>query len=229
MTNMLVYFLFISLTLFMARCHSYERGLAGTWTSKSKSVFTGSGFYDHVRDVMFPPKLTGVSYSFTDDGYFEESLYRVSSNPTTPECSVAVMQWQHGSYQKLDNGSLLLIPIPSDGRQIFSDPCASLTSRYTRFSVKELIIKYEVIFDPYYKEYKLLLYQFDGTPVQPLYFVHYPPRMLPTTTLTPHSVRILQKRSFIFHSSSFLLPITDYFCWVGILMIFLGTLGYYIF
>ncbi|EMR08099.1 hypothetical protein PNEG_03539 [Pneumocystis murina B123] len=227
--NTPIYLLFIALTLFMAGCHSYERGLAGTWTSKSKSVFTGPEFYDPIRDVMFPPRLTGISYSFTDDGYFEESLYRVSSNPTAPECSVAVMQWQHGLYQKLDNGSLLLNPIPSDGRQIFSDPCAGLTSRYTRFSVKELIIKYEVILDPYYKEYKLLLYQFDGTPVQPLYFVHFPPKMLPTVTLTPLSTRILQKRSFESHFFSFLTFNTNYICWIGILMILLGTFGYYIF
>ncbi|KAG5440432.1 hypothetical protein PCK2_000565 [Pneumocystis canis] len=179
---------------------------------------------------MFPPKLTGISYSFTDDGFFEESLYRVSSNrnevlATTPECSTAVMQWQHGTFQILDNGSLLLTPIPDDGRQIFSDPCFSVTSRYTRFSVRELMIKYDVTLDPYYNEYKLQLYQFDGTPVQPLYLAYFPPQMLPTTTLNP----VLQKnykRSLKPSSPSFVTPDSNYILWIGIFMILLGTIVY---
>lgn len=224
---MLVYTLIVLLVLFITGSCSYERSLAGTWTSKSKSVFTGSGFYDPVQDKMFPPKLTGVSYSFTDDGYFEESLYRVNTNPTMPECSISVMQWQHGTYKKFSNGSLLLDPISSDGRQIFSNPCLSLSSRYTRFSVKELMIKYEIVFDPYYKQYKLLLYQFDGTPVQPLYLAYFPPLMHPTTTLTPVSRKKPQKRSDV--GLSFLDILNpDYICWIGVIMILLGTVGYFL-
>ena len=29
---------------------------------------------------MFEPNLTGISYSFTDDGYYEEAYYRAISN-----------------------------------------------------------------------------------------------------------------------------------------------------
>jgi len=38
------------------------------------------GFYDPVNDKMFEPPLTGFSYSFTDDGFFEEAYYRAISN-----------------------------------------------------------------------------------------------------------------------------------------------------
>ncbi|KAG5439124.1 hypothetical protein PCANB_001423 [Pneumocystis canis] len=212
--GVLIHLSYILLVLLITGCCLQERSLTGTWTSKSRSVFTGPEFYDPVRDMMFPPKLTGISYSFTDDGFFEESLYRVRSNPTTPECSISVMQWQHGTFQILDNGSLLLIPIPSDGRQIFSDPCLSETSRYTRFNVKELMSKYEITLDPYYNEYKLQLYQFDGAPVQPLYLAYFPPQMLPTTTLNP-IFRKNYKRSLESPIPSSVYPDYNYVLWIG--------------
>ena len=34
------------------------------------------GFYDPVADRLIEPELTGISYSFTDDGYYEEAYYR---------------------------------------------------------------------------------------------------------------------------------------------------------
>ncbi len=40
------------------------------------------GFYDPVNEKIFEPSLTGFSYSFTDDGYFEEAYYRAISNRT---------------------------------------------------------------------------------------------------------------------------------------------------
>lgn len=71
--------------------------LTGTWSSKSNTVFTGpvshfpayhrlkytnlsQDFYDPVIEDMKEPRLTGTSFSFTDDGYFEEALYLVISN-----------------------------------------------------------------------------------------------------------------------------------------------------
>lgn len=38
------------------------------------------GFYDPVNEKMFEPSLTGISYSFTDDGFYEEAYYRAISN-----------------------------------------------------------------------------------------------------------------------------------------------------
>lgn len=56
---------------------------------------------------------------------------------SNPECPKAVMQWQHGTYSVKSNGSLVLTPFASDGRQLFSDPCAGDTSVYTRYNQTE--------------------------------------------------------------------------------------------
>lgn len=45
--------------------------------------------------------------------------------------------------------------------------------------------KYEVLVDPYHNIPRLNLYQFDGSPLAPMYQVYKPPEMLPTTTLNP--------------------------------------------
>jgi hypothetical protein len=47
------------------------------------------------------------------------------------------MQWQHGSYEKLANGSLHLKPIKVDGRQLYSDPCQYKNSVFTRYNATE--------------------------------------------------------------------------------------------
>ena len=45
--------------------------------------------------------------------------------------------------------------------------------------------KYEVVTDDYHKIKRLNLYEFDGTPIMPLYIAYTTPKMLPTTTLNP--------------------------------------------
>jgi hypothetical protein len=47
------------------------------------------------------------------------------------------MQWQHGSYSLEPNGSLVLTPIPSDGRQLSSNPCVGNSAAYTRYNQTE--------------------------------------------------------------------------------------------
>ena len=49
-----------------------DPALVGTWTTSSRQVFTGPGFYDPSSETMFEPSLTGFSYSFTSDGCYEE-------------------------------------------------------------------------------------------------------------------------------------------------------------
>lgn len=39
-------------------------------------------FYDPIDDVMKEPRLPGISFSFSADGYFEEASYIVISNRT---------------------------------------------------------------------------------------------------------------------------------------------------
>ena len=45
--------------------------------------------------------------------------------------------------------------------------------------------QYEVLRDPYHGVQRLNLYQFDGTPMQPMYLAFKPPQMLPTQTMNP--------------------------------------------
>ncbi|KZM21052.1 Reversal of tor2 lethality [Ascochyta rabiei] len=159
--------------------------LVGTWTSKSNSTFTGDGFYDPVNDHFTEPKHTGISYSFSADGFFEESYYRAVANPTEPKCPKGIIQWQHGKFQKLADGSLKLSPIKVDGRQMDSNPCLYKNSIYTRYNISETFKRYEVRVDDYHKIKRLNLYKFDGSPMMPLYIAFTTPKMLPTTTLNP--------------------------------------------
>ncbi|KAI9821249.1 MAG: Reversal of tor2 lethality [Pycnora praestabilis] len=159
--------------------------LVGTWSTKSNKVFTGPGFYDPTNEKMFEPSLTGFSYSFTADGYYEEAYYRAVSNPTQPQCPQGIMQWQHGQYYQAANGSLILTPFAVDGRQLLSNPCSYQQSIYTRYNQSELLQRYEVYTDPYHNILRLNLYEFNGAPLNPMYLAYSPPQMLPTQTLNP--------------------------------------------
>ncbi|KAL8812778.1 MAG: hypothetical protein Q9200_000787 [Gallowayella weberi] len=161
--------------------------LTGTWTTKSRKVFTGPGFYDPVNEKMFEPALTGFSYSFTDDGFYESAYYRAGSNPTTPDCPTGIIQWQHGKYYKASNGSLILNPFAVDGRQLMSDRCTYENAVYTRYHQQEIFKHYEVLSNPYDKAQRLNLYGWDGAPMNPMYLAYKPPQMLPTQTLNPTS------------------------------------------
>ncbi|MCJ1400891.1 Reversal of tor2 lethality [Xylographa trunciseda] len=161
-----------------------QSDLVGTWSTKSRSVFTGPGFYDPVNEKMFEPALPGIAYSFTADGHYEEAYYRAISNPQNPTCPQGIIQWQHGTFQKLTNGSLVLTPFGVDGRQLQSTPCLS-QSIYTRYNQSELFTSYLVYSDPYHNIPRLDLFQFNGAPLAPMYLAYNPPQMLPTQTLNP--------------------------------------------
>lgn len=183
-----------SITTFILLCLSLinscttqlvDDGLVGTWTTKSKAVFTGPGFYNPVTDKLTEPSHPGISYSFTADGHYEQAYYRAISNPQQPACPSAMMQWQHGTYTLEGNGSLILIPFAVDGRQVMSSPCSYSQSIYTRYHQPELIKRYEVLIDPFHNVKRLNLYRFDGSPMHPMYLAYSPPQMLPTSTLNP--------------------------------------------
>ncbi|KAF2722481.1 ROT1-like protein [Polychaeton citri CBS 116435] len=163
----------------------YPSDLVGTWSSKSNRTLTGPGFYDPLNEKLIEPSHTGISYSFTADGHFEEAYYRAVANPTDPKCPSGIMQWQHGKWQMNSTGSLILEPIAVDGRQLMSSPCEFDTSIYTRYNQSETFERYSVYTDPYHNVPRLDLFQFNGAPMQPLYLAFSPPQMLPTTTLNP--------------------------------------------
>lgn len=169
--------------------------LEGTWTSKSNTVFTGPGFYDPVDELLIEPDLPGISYSFTSDGHYEEALYRITSDSVNHSCAIASLLYQHGTYEILSNGSVVLTPIAVDGRQLLSDPCSisgvgdkktnGKNSVYTRYVQPTFFKKFQVQVSSYHGRYQLQIYQFDGSKMQPLYLTYRPPLMLPTYALNP--------------------------------------------
>jgi hypothetical protein len=46
------------------------------------------GFYNPVADEFIEPSLTGISYSFTPDGFYEEAYYRAIANRMSRRASV---------------------------------------------------------------------------------------------------------------------------------------------
>ncbi|KAL1969839.1 hypothetical protein VTN77DRAFT_7348 [Rasamsonia byssochlamydoides] len=222
-------------SLFLTAQAAVDPQLTGTWSSKSRKVITGPGFYDPISDRLKEPPLTGISYSFTDDGYYEEAYYRAIAQPSNPECAEGLMQWQHGTYSLEPNGSLVLTPFTSDGRQLISNPCAGEYASYTRYNQTEVFKSYSVYTDPFHNVPRLDLYEFDGTPMQPLYLVYKPPEMLPTTTLNPTvmvtaTVKAKAKRDAVFgetpHQDTFLRRLDsatlDRWWWIGVIMTSLG-------
>jgi len=226
---------------------SIDPNLVGTWSTKSHSVFTGPGFYDPVTEKMTEPALTGISYSFTADGYYEEAYYRAISNPTSPSCPAGIMQWQHGTYVQLSNGSLVLTPFSVDGRQLLSQPCQSGNSVFTRYNQSELFERYSVYTDPYHNVLRLDLYQFNGAAMNPMYIAYSPPQMLPTSTLNPTTASTTAgskstsssklRRSFTGENTQPLKKRTvtnktglmdaDNWWWVGVGLTAIGSVGYF--
>jgi hypothetical protein len=134
------------------------------------------------------PNVTGISYSFTDDGYFEEAQYRFLANglsrfhfcciklkliPTTcnatvgssPQCVEAVVIWQHGRYTILPNNSIALDPsvFAADGRVQVQNPCSATTKLLTYYQQPVLFAGWEMAIDLNRAAYSMQLLRFDGS------------------------------------------------------------------
>ncbi|KAJ5220712.1 uncharacterized protein N7469_009599 [Penicillium citrinum] len=205
--------------------------LVGTWTTKSKQVITGPGFYDPINDKFFEPNLTGISYSFDGKGHYEEAFYRAIANPTDPSCPSGILQFQHGSYSVSADGSMVLHPIASDGRQLLSEPCKQSTASYTRYNNTELFKSFSVYVDPYHDILRLDLTQSTGTIMHPMFLAYRPPKMLPTNTLNPVPTDSKKKRDL--SGSDLHLVIKeelinpDRWWWFGVLATSLGGAAFF--
>ncbi|THH05900.1 hypothetical protein EW145_g4463 [Phellinidium pouzarii] len=155
--------------------------LQGTWSTGAQNVVTGSGFANPANESFIYPKTTGKSYSFTNDGFFEIARYQFTSNGTTPSCIIGTLDWSHGTYEILDNGSIITTPF-GDGYQQVQDPCAANSNLIQNFNFTELYQSWRIFQDPV-TGYKLHLFEFDGTPVEPQFQVSNQPNMLPTQIL----------------------------------------------
>lgn len=158
--------------------------LTGTWSSGSMAVRTGSGFSNPANKSFTYPKTTGVSYSFSDDGFYEISRYRFNSNGSEPTCITGVIGWVHGRYALQPNGSLIMTPL-GDGYQQIQDPCAAVSNFIEDYNLTELYQSWRIFQDITTTPpvFKLHLFQFDGAPLAPQFQVSAQPIMLPTRLL----------------------------------------------
>ncbi|KAH7885070.1 chaperone for protein-folding within the ER, fungal-domain-containing protein [Phlebopus sp. FC_14] len=162
----------------------------GTWASGSQNVVTGSGFAQPANVSFIYPSTTGLSYSFTTDGFYEIARYRMTGNGSIPNCITGVMNWVHGTYVLQPNGSITMTPF-GDGYQQIQDPCAAISNFIENYNDTELYQLWNIYQDPV-KGYVLQMYQFDGTPLPPQYLMTTSPNMLPTQPLrnvTPPSTQ----------------------------------------
>ncbi|CUM66089.1 uncharacterized protein PRCAT00003743001 [Priceomyces carsonii] len=214
------------------------KDLVGTWSSKSNTVFTGPGFYDPVDELLIEPDLPGISYSFTEDGHYEEALYRITSDAKNHSCAVATLSFQHGTYELKSNGSIILTPIAVDGRQLLSEPCGDYetSSQYSRYEQATWFKSFLVYVNSYHGRYTLQLFQFDGSKMQPLYLAYRPPLMLPTSALNPTDKesetkstlsekvkRSLENQYRTTARKDFSNENYDFYWWIGVSMLAVGS------
>ncbi|CAE6412286.1 unnamed protein product [Rhizoctonia solani] len=157
--------------------------IQGTWSSGSQHVQTGPNFANPLNSSFIYPSTAGISYSFTDDGFWEQALYRFVSNATMPNCIKGIVIFQHGTYELNSNGSISLTPFGQDGRIQVQDPCAAVSNIITLYNQTEYMVQWRIFRDPTYGP-KLHLFQYDGAPLAPMFQVYNPPQMLPTRVLS---------------------------------------------
>lgn len=171
--------------------------LEGTWSS-NVAVSTGNDFCVPAEMRFNYPNNTGISYSFTNTGFFEEAQYRYQSNATNPACIQATIYWQHGRYQLNSNGSMTLIPFSTDGRIQVQNRCAAVTNIITYYDQHTVMQDWGITVEPSTGRYRLILNRFDGAKLPYMYLIAKPPNMLPTQILTGRNASgqtITRKRS----------------------------------
>ncbi|WWC71870.1 uncharacterized protein I206_105829 [Kwoniella pini CBS 10737] len=157
--------------------------LEGTWTSNA-AISTGGTFCVPAEMKFDYPTNTGMSFSFTNTGFFEEAQYRYNSNASNPSCIQAVLIWQHGTYTLEDDGSMKMTPFSSDGRVQVQDPCAATTDIITYYNEPTTMTDWGIIVDPDTGNYQLRLNRYDGAKLPYMNLIAKPPNMLPTQVLT---------------------------------------------
>ncbi|KJA23290.1 hypothetical protein HYPSUDRAFT_137963 [Hypholoma sublateritium FD-334 SS-4] len=168
--------------------------IVGTWSSGSKAVQTGSGFAAPANMTFNYPKTTGISYSFSADGFYEIARYRFNSNGSEPTCITGVIGWVHGTYTLNTNGSISMVPL-GDGFQQIQDPCAANSNFVESYNLTEYYQSWRIFQDPT-QGFKLHMFQFDGSPLAPQFLVSATPNMLPTENLlTAASSSSVSRRS----------------------------------
>ncbi|KAH9048740.1 chaperone for protein-folding within the ER, fungal-domain-containing protein [Lactarius hengduanensis] len=155
--------------------------IGGTWASGSKNVITGSSFVNPANVSFIYPPTTGISFSFSEDGFYEIARYRMNGNGSSPQCITGVMNWAHGTFKYNDNGSMTMYPF-GDGFQQIQAPCSATSNFLENYNDTELFQLWQIFIDPTDGP-KLHMYQFDGSPLPPMFLISTTPNMLPTQPL----------------------------------------------
>ncbi|KAH9010458.1 chaperone for protein-folding within the ER, fungal-domain-containing protein [Lactarius pseudohatsudake] len=155
--------------------------IGGTWASGSKNVITGSSFVNPANVSFIYPPTTGISFSFSEDGFYEIARYRMNGNGSSPQCITGIMNWAHGTFRYNDNGSMTMYPF-GDGFQQIQAPCSATSNFLENYNDTELYQLWQIFIDPTDGP-KLHMYQFDGSPLPPMFLISTTPNMLPTQPL----------------------------------------------
>ncbi len=169
---------------------------------RSGHVLTGLNFYDPANNSFIYPTTAGQSYSFTNDGYWEQALYLYNTNPAKPNCVSAQLIWQHGTYLLNSNNTLTLNIFKGDGRQQVSSRCAENSNYVQSYDQVENMQGFEIHLDTHYNSpaYVLKMYEFDGTPKPLMYQVFNLPRCCQQNRYTSKSlVSSMGCKRFVVH------------------------------
>ncbi|GAA6062418.1 hypothetical protein JCM10212_006053 [Sporobolomyces blumeae] len=160
--------------------------LVGTWSTGSGAVLTGPAFGIPYNNSFASPAVAGYSFSFTEDGYFEQAQFTWNSNATHHNCIEAVEIWQHGNYTLHSNGSITTDPtvFPGDGRIKVQNACAATTTQIYYYSEPALYLNYQVA--DWRGKDMLRFAQFDGQLMPRMFLVSRDPSqyMFPTEYIT---------------------------------------------
>ncbi|KAJ7502592.1 chaperone for protein-folding within the ER, fungal-domain-containing protein [Mycena galericulata] len=191
MLNLLALFL-AGITVFAQDTYNTS-SIVGTWSSGSQQVVPGAGFANPSQETFNYPKAAGVGYSFSDDGWYEIARFRYVANASNPDCIVSTVIWAHGTYDLLVNGSIILTPL-GDGYQQVQSACGDDSNFMQNYNVTEFYVSWEIFIDVTYGP-KLHLFQFDGSPVAPLFQLSPEPNMLPKQKLRNMAVQVVTTTS----------------------------------
>jgi hypothetical protein len=137
------------------------------------------------------------------------------------------VNWVHGKYTLQPNGSITMIPFSGDGFQQIQDPCAAVSNFVEIYNDTELYQSWRIYQDPT-QGYKLHLFQFDNSPLAPMFQLSTTPNMLPTQQIrTPTTSHVVAKRQLVQRSSASGQQITASLCGAVGLSLFalMSTLG----
>ncbi|KAJ6594672.1 chaperone for protein-folding within the ER, fungal-domain-containing protein [Mycena capillaripes] len=163
--------------------------IVGTWSSGTQQVVPGVGFANPAQESFNYPKATGVGYSFSDDGWYEIARFRYIANASHPDCIIGTVIWAHGNYALSDDGSIALTPM-GDGFQQVQSPCTTNSNFIQNYNETELYKSWRIFTDVTFGP-KLHLWDFEGSPVAPLFRLSDQPNMLPKQKLRNNQVQVV--------------------------------------